>query len=58
MPEPDGPAAVKYAACASKSTDQNFTITDTTMTSINTVGTSFIMRNWRPVNLFRPTAKS
>jgi hypothetical protein len=44
MPGPDGPAAVRYAAEAAKSTDQNLTITDSTMTSINTVGTSFIIR--------------
>jgi hypothetical protein len=45
---PDGTAAAGYAAATTVSTTQNFTITDSTITSINTVGTSFIILKWRP----------
>ena len=34
------------------------TITDTTITIIRTVGTSFIIRYCRPVNVFAPATKS
>ena len=44
MPGPDGPAAFRYAPDMAKSTDQNLTMTDSTITAINSVGTSFIIR--------------
>ncbi len=55
---PDGPAAVKYAPGVLKSTDQNLTITDSTITSIKSVGTSFIIRYCRPVRTLLPAMKS
>jgi hypothetical protein len=41
---PDGPAVVRYAPDVPKSTDQNLTMTASTITTIKRVGTSFIIR--------------